>query len=41
MALKAPSIPPAPVLRIGALKVRYAGSGQATLDGLDLSLSPG
>jgi predicted amidohydrolase YtcJ len=29
------------VLRIGALQVRYPGSGQPTLDGLDLTLSAG
>ena len=27
--------PPAPVLRIGALQVRYPGSERPTLDGLD------
>lgn len=41
MATRAPSIPPAPVLRIGALQVRYPGSERPTLDGLDLTLSAG
>ncbi len=41
MAPRAGSIPTAPVLRIGALQVRYPGSGQPTLDGLDLTLSAG
>lgn len=41
MAPRAPSIPPAPVLRIGALQVRYPGSERPTLDGLDLTLSAG
>ncbi len=41
MAPRAPSTPPAPVLRIGGLQVRYPGGGQPTLDGLDLTLSAG
>jgi peptide/nickel transport system ATP-binding protein len=41
MALRAPSIPPAPVLRIDALQVRYPGSERPTLDGLNLTLSAG
>jgi peptide/nickel transport system ATP-binding protein len=41
MALPAPSLPAAPVLRIGGLQVRYPGSERPTLDGLDLSLSAG
>src|SRR5512146_2951740 len=41
MALPAPSLPAAPVLRIGGLQVRYPGSERPTLDGLALSLSAG
>ncbi|KEF41743.1 MAG: ABC transporter ATP-binding protein [Cyanobium sp. CACIAM 14] len=41
MALPAPSMTQAPVLRIGGLQVQYPGSERATLDGLELCLNPG